>query len=1188
MSRKVIVLIWAACLVTGIPATFADSPLPEPAVEEGGALLDHLRRIDRQLQRWERQLAHPRGVGPTDGELERLADHLRRLAPEASKVEPETAATSLERKRRILVRATSTLLASLRGESTKQVTHPERNSSPALPPSWLAENVGHGEAAGAACDSALRIEPGHWSLGRLDGVVWLRFIAPESGWYRLDTRGSRTDTKARIQRGCSSAAAILEANDDGFRLQASARFHAAAGETLHVRLDSASASELRVGLEKTGSGSISGTVSGSTDGEPLSGIGVVLIDTSGLARSDYTAWDGSYSFDGLDDGVYTVYTRAYDDWLNQAWEGIRCGLGGAECRTVEKTPIKVQSGSASTDVDFVLTPGAIVRGTATDAVSGEPVGDAIVEIYDEAGEFVSSTHSDSSGFYEAGALMAGSYRLTARHSEFFSELFSEIPCAIPCDAASGDPVVLSQDEVESGITFTLDPLASISGQVSHDGQALAYASVQVFEAGGSWVKSVYTDVDGLYRAGGLEAGEYRVAAEAPGYAREFRAETLVLGDGESRVGIDFELEALGSLVGTVRVADTSLEVTTAGRIGLYSSAGDWRDEAWIVSGSYEFLDLPSADYFAWARVDLYRPEVWSDHVCWTGRGECDVTQGDGITILPETETRADFELSRLGAIEGTVTDAQDGSAITGVEFRIYEGDGTSNGYSTSVTAADGTYRVEGLRPGSYLLVADHDAYLNEVWDDVVCAGSSCDPTVGTPISVELEATVPGVDYALVPKGRIEATVTDAETSSPVDQGRVVVYDDQGIPVLSEYFSDGSFVLDTLETGDYFVEVESEEIHLSQVWKDNHCLPSNCGDPTSGTSITVADGTVSALDVVLQRTATVEGVVETSDGGDLGVGQVVLYDEVGKYHGSGSVSGSKWSIGRLAPGTYYALASSYHYRDQLYEGIDCEGGVPNCDPLSGAPIVVGLGETKTGIGFLLEAKATLVTRIVDARTGEELAVSGGVTLSAENGATSHKRGTSPFTFQGLVPDTYRITATSFDGYLSQVLGGDVCDPICDTTVFSPISIQEDTVEMEIDVPLMAGPGVRARIVDGANGGSMDGVGLDVWNPDGQVVAAAGSDEDGWLEVLLYPGTYYLSTETPDGEENELWRDIACQGGSAFSGACDPLDGTPFEVEYYEPLREITIVIGEHLFPLLTDDFESGDLTFWSHVEGDGTH
>ena len=98
-----------------------------------------------------------------------------------------------------------------------------------------------------------------------------------------------------------------------------------------------------------------------------------------------------------------------------------------------------------------------------------------------------------------------------------------------------------------------------------------------------------------------------------------------------------------------------------------------------------------------------------------------------------------------GAITGQVTDAEDGSAISGAQV--------SDGIRTSLTDAAGMYTIDDVSPGSYQVTASKEGYDSSSLTVTVLSGSSAVANLS-------------LTQVIVP-GSITGLVTDAEDGSPI-------------------------------------------------------------------------------------------------------------------------------------------------------------------------------------------------------------------------------------------------------------------------------------------------------------------------------------------------------------------------------------------------------------------------------------
>lgn len=156
----------------------------------------------------------------------------------------------------------------------------------------------------------------------------------------------------------------------------------------------------------------------------------------------------------------------------------------------------------------------------------------------------------------------------------------------------------------------------------------------------------------------------------------------------------------------------------------------------------------------------------------------------GITVANVPVTGQDFTVVDLPAVTGTVTGG--GSGLGGVQVRLTPpGGGTSY---TTATTGDGTYEVDGLPPGDYVL-------------DVVAP-----PEWGTPgprtITVPAGG-LPGQDVALTRPGALGGSVTN--DGAPAANVTVTV-DGPGGPRTLQTDAEGQYFLDDVPAGSYTITV----------------------------------------------------------------------------------------------------------------------------------------------------------------------------------------------------------------------------------------------------------------------------------------------------------------------------------------------------------------------------------------------
>ena len=158
----------------------------------------------------------------------------------------------------------------------------------------------------------------------------------------------------------------------------------------------------------------------------------------------YTDAEGRYVISGLGTGDYRVGLLL--------WNGMVLYYGGST-NPDEAVPVHVIQGQETPGIDFSVGTGGGVRGTVTDAVSGNPIEFAEVMVMDGMGMLYSWGGTTADGTYEALWLPAGSYKVLASAPCYQEEWFK--------DAASfeeGNWVHVVADAVTTHVDFTLTPV----------------------------------------------------------------------------------------------------------------------------------------------------------------------------------------------------------------------------------------------------------------------------------------------------------------------------------------------------------------------------------------------------------------------------------------------------------------------------------------------------------------------------------------------------------------------------------------------------------------------------------------------------------------------------------------------------------------------------------------------------------
>ena len=153
--------------------------------------------------------------------------------------------------------------------------------------------------------------------------------------------------------------------------------------------------------------SISGTVSGSLDSQPLEGIYISVYDSSfsNQMGSAQTQPDGTYVVAGLDPGSYLVRANSMGQVYAEEYYENAYYQNAA-------TPVVVSSGQTTSGINFRLELSGSISGVITDADSNQPIENLTVFAYDYSSiQFVRTNLTQSDGTYAITGLPPSSYRI---------------------------------------------------------------------------------------------------------------------------------------------------------------------------------------------------------------------------------------------------------------------------------------------------------------------------------------------------------------------------------------------------------------------------------------------------------------------------------------------------------------------------------------------------------------------------------------------------------------------------------------------------------------------------------------------------------------------------------------------------------------------------------------------------------
>jgi hypothetical protein len=506
-----------------------------------------------------------------------------------------------------------------------------------------------------------------------------------------------------------------------------------------------------------------------------------------------------------------------------------------------------------------------------------------------------------------------------------------------------------------------------------------------------------------------------------------------------------------------------------------------------------------------------------------------------------------------GGISGVVTESATGSPIPDTYVRIYERN-TGNSVASAWAGPDGVYVVTGLDTGTYVARTRFSyEHLDELWDDRPCH-EDCDVTQGDPIPVLDERVTSGIDFALLRAGAISGRLRSVETGEALADYRVSVQSADGSSGDSDHTdAAGRYTVGGLGPGLHFVWTDGSE-YRNEVYDDIPCLP-YC-QPEDGTPVpVVAEETTADVDFDLHALGSISGdVTEASSGAPIPFASLTFYDAFGNSAGWADADATGHYVGGgLEGGVYFVVSDAYGgYRNEVYDDVPCTGtGSGDCEPLSGTPVPVSLGDVTPGIDFALDRLGALAGQVVDELSATAIpnVRERAWTASGQFAGDGWTNPLGIYVVEDLAAGSYFVTTENDEGYLDELYDDLPCpgwpQAGCDPTSGTPIDVVLEEVTPGIDFALTPGGAVAGALIDALTGDPIENRYVDLWNATGAFAGDAYTDSAGGYYLDTLPGgTYFLSSQTFGDYLDELYDDIPCPGGAP--GGCNPTTGTPIVV------------------------------------------
>ncbi|MBI5871455.1 MAG: carboxypeptidase regulatory-like domain-containing protein, partial [Actinobacteria bacterium] len=670
----------------------------------------------------------------------------------------------------------------------------------------------------------------------------------------------------------------------------------------------------------------SGTVTDSLS-QPIANVEVMLKSPNTTTTCDRTDADGTYRCGQIAPGTYQVKFCAYDIDPSYVCESYSNHTAPMRYDFTGADNLVLTAGQHTTGIDAQLESGGQITGRVTDQY-GQSATYIDVFVYNEAGQQITNTTTNTNGEYQLGGMPAGSYKVYFSPQSWrlnaVPEWYNDKP-----DSASADLVVVTGGQTTAGIDAQLAS-NRISGRVTNEaGEPIEGIWVKIKSSTNpntNYSQRSQTNANGEYVITNLQPGDWKLVFtdENPDlfqhvpYATEWyndkttweTADTISLILGQEVSNVDAQLsrspvisghvtDANGLPVSSVQVQAYSMENSwTPVSSTMTQADGSYTMDHWLGTGSYKLRFLT-----------YYGSNVQSE---WYN-DKADYATADVVDVFANQTTTIDASLSLYGSITGRVT-TQAGIPVEGAELTIYNAADPTTYVAIGYSQSDGTYVMPNLTTGTYKLKITKDL-VGEWYNDKTDFNSadSLDVIIGQEISnadVQL-SEAPSVG---VISGRV--TYPDGERVLTI----VELYDEGHNLINWQWtdFTDGSYNFPNLIEGNYkvFFWAPPWSNHFSEWFSDAQDFASAewipvVGAQTSTTDAVLDFGRISGR-VADENGNGIEGILVEAMDSNQGSQPAVTTDANGDYVISGLVAGD-YKVRFDNAGTSYG---SEWYNDKL--------------------------------------------------------------------------------------------------------------------------------------------------------------------------------------------------------------------------------------------------------------------------------
>ncbi len=490
------------------------------------------------------------------------------------------------------------------------------------------------------------------------------------------------------------------------------------------------------------------------------------------------------------------------------WDG---ATGAMNCQGAVTTA-NTQPGSTNANVNFSVSPGAIITGKLSDG-NAQAITSGNVSVYNgnacSGYSYQTATSSfDSQGNFSIYGVAPGNVLLRSSANGKVSMWWDGTQGSPLCSSAQ--QVAVSSGQTYNGFNFVMPAGGSISGVVRDTNNAPIPGVWVVASYGVSngSVGAVQTNGSGQYTISNLPAGTINVTAQggssglnfdtrwwegadSDGTLYWFQAKPVQVVMSANTGSIDFKLHATGSVSGTV-TDHTGAPLANVNVFALLDPNGySVAATSTAGNGTYTLRGVPNGSFILSkpASAGYNNVNSW-----WTGSAlTSDPAKARPIALGANASQVINFQTPQGAIVTGTVLDASNAQPAAGVPVRV-DVKGANGFYtgSSATTGSDGTFTIKGIPAttnGRLGTSTSGPGFCFSWWDGV---GANTNPKSYKALNLSEGTTTSGFNLSLTKGASISGTVTDGTV--PLQNVQVMAltngpcaYPDQYVNARTDYY-----------------------------------------------------------------------------------------------------------------------------------------------------------------------------------------------------------------------------------------------------------------------------------------------------------------------------------------------------------------------------------------------------------------